>query len=219
MGGWTIAAVLSRTSRRLGNLETLTDADAFFAQETDLMIDLAGPDVLGTYGKRMLAQADCWTVNAAPLADDALVRRLEQAGQQHGHRLRVLTGAMAGLDGVAAATVDDHAEVNVSIDLAPSHDPGECVFSGTAAAAAEQYPEHVNVGVAAALAGKGVNETRVEVHRPNVADGRKLRLRASGAHGTFESLSAPRVKPGEIHTVASCVIAALRQQDSTIWVG
>ena len=93
---------------------------------------------------------NCWTVNATPLAEEALARRLERAGQQHGHRLRILTGAMAGLDGEAAATVDDQAEVSDSTDFAPSQDPGECVFSGSAAAAAEHYPERVNVGATAA---------------------------------------------------------------------
>lgn len=210
---------MSRTPKRIGDLETTTDPDVFFAQEVELILDLAGPGVLESHGERMLALADCWTVNAAALADESLVQRLERVGRQRGRRLRVMTGAIAGLDSVSVVAVDDRAEVSVAIDLAPSKQPGECVFTGTAAEAAKTYPEQVNVGVAAALAGRGVSDTKVEVHRPNVADGRKLRLSARSAHGSFETISAPRVVPGTIHTVASCVIAALRQAERTIWVG
>lgn len=218
-GAWTLVTVLSRTVKRVGQRETTTDPEAFFSQPVDLLIDLASPKVLQLYGERMLASTQCWTVNGAALADESLYHHLASVGREHGHRLRVLSGAIAGLDGVAAATVDEQAKVSVSIDLAPSQAPRELVFEGAAKQAAEQFPEHVNVGLAAALAGKGTRETQVEVVRPNVAEGRKLRLSIRSAHGTFETVSTPSVVPGQIHTVASSVIAALRQSDKTIWVG
>ena len=218
-GLWSLAAVLARSVRQVGDLQTTTNPETFFAQPADLIIDLAGPGALASFGERMLATAECWTVNAAALADVTLVERLHTAGRQNGHRLRVLTGAIGGLDGVAVASIDDDAEVLVSIDIAPSEQPRECLYSGTAAGAAKRYPEQVNVAVAAALAGPGIKKTSVEVHRPNLAEGREMRLSARGDHGTFKSVSAPRVVPGKIHTVASCVIAALRERDKTIWVG
>lgn len=218
-GEWSVSAILSRTEHQFDDLTSLTQADDFFAQQLDLIVDTANPHVLQTHGCRALRSAQLWTVNASALADVHLYNALEEAGKAANHRLRVLTGAIAGLDGVATFSVDPEATVTAVIEVAPSAEPRKTLFRGTAEEAAAHFPDSVNVGVAAALAGPGTERMQIEVVRPHNSDGRKLKLTARGAYGEFESISQPRVVPREIHTVAASIIAALRREDRTIWVG
>ena len=216
--GWEIAGVLARHARTIGPLQATDVADAFFALPLDLVIDTAGPQALAAHGVRALAVADVWTVGAAALADAALLRALEHAGRQAGHRLRVMPGAIAGLDGVAMAAVDPLAVLQLDIDLMPSAQSPGRVFSGSVREAAVRFPHHVNVAVAAALAGPGLDASRIDVHQPGAVPVHRLGLTATSCYGTVRAAVEPRVGLG-VHPVAACIVAALRRELATVWVG
>ena len=83
----------------------------------DLIVEAAGPAALAEHGARALAVADVWTVSGAALADPRLYEELEAAGRRSGHRLRLLSGAIAGLDGIAMAFADPDATLKLEVDL------------------------------------------------------------------------------------------------------
>jgi aspartate dehydrogenase len=168
--------------------------------------------------ERVLRACDLWTVSGAALADDALLRSLEAAGRETGHRLRILPGAFAGLDGVATAAAAPNASLHLDIDLMPGPAPAELRFSGTVRQAAVQFPNSVNVAVAAALAGPGLDAAHIDVRHPGPVERNRLALRAESAAGTFEASVQPRLTHG-VHPVACNVIAALRREMQTVWVG
>lgn len=218
LAGWTITGVLARGMHDLGPLKSTDDPDAFFASPYELIVEAAGPPALAQHGVRALAVAEVWTVSAAALADEALLSAVRNAGEKAGHRLRVVSGAMAGLDGVAMASVDPEVELQLDIDLMPGEGPRSLVFCGTVREAAVRYPDGVNVAAAAALAGPGMDLARIRVSHPGAVPQRQLGLTATSRYGTVRASVSPLVGPG-VHPVAASLVAALRETLKTVWVG
>ncbi len=218
--GWKLGAVLARSKRRLDDLDVLDDADSFFSQPFDLIVEAAGPDAVRDHGVRALGVANVWSVSGTALADPELLARLEQAGAESNHRFRLVSGAISGLDGVAALSVAHDAAVHATIDLVPQGDQTAVVFEGTVAEAAVRYPHHVNVTVATALAGLGIDRTSVTIRQPKAGDPHTLTVEAESRDGSLQATTLPVVSPSDgIHIVASSLLAALRRENQIIWVG
>ncbi|MDM0034265.1 DUF108 domain-containing protein [Variovorax sp. J22P271] len=216
--GWKLAGVLARGARQRGAVRSTDDAEDFFRRPFDLIIEAAGPPALAALGERALAVADVWTVSAAALADATLFDALQAAGLRAGHRLRVMPGAIAGLDGVAMASVDPAAELQLDIDLVPGPGPRALVFSGSVREAALRFPDSVNVAAAAALAGPGLDKARIHVYHPGPVPRHRLALRATSRFGLVQASVEPLRGPG-VHPVSACLIAALRAELRAIWSG
>ena len=214
--GWTLTGGLARDSRDLGVAYATANLDQFLGHSPDLILDAAGPAALACLGVRALGVADVWTVSGAALADDRLYRELEAAGSSSGHRLRLIPGALAGLDGIGMAFVDPQAKLRLAIDLPPGEGVPGRVFSGTVRQAAVQFPDGVNVAVAAALAGPGLDVTRVDVSHP--ASRHRLSLAASSAHAEVRA-SVEFRREAAMHPVAASLIACLHRETRTIWAG
>ena len=216
--GWELSAVLVRTlAGRSGTLFTDRLAAAL-ATRPELVVEVAGPSVLAAGGEDMLRAAELWTTSGAALADAALMARLEACGRDAGHRLRVLPGAFAGLDGVAMHASAPAATLELDIDLPPGPAPAEDRFDGSVREAASRFPNAVNVAVAAALAGPGLDATRVRVRHPGAVARHRLALHAESAAGSLHAVVRPEVAHG-VHPVACSVIAALRRELQVVWAG
>ncbi len=216
LAGWQLDSVLSRQVRHLEGVHTTTDPAAFFGRAPDLIIDTAGPAALALHACAALARAELWTVSAVALADPAVLARVEAAARRSGHRLRLLHGAIAGLDGVAAACVDPGAVLQLHIDLPPGGGPPGVIFRGTVREAARLFPDSVNVAVTVALAGAGLDATRIEVAHPDAATPQRLALCVTSRYGRCAVEVSPRVGPG-LHPVAASIIAAMRNALQPIW--
>ncbi len=92
------------------------------------------------------------------------------------------------------------------------------MFSGTVREAALRFPDAVNVAVAVALAGPGLDRARIEVLRPQPHGRHRLALRAISRYGSVEVAVHPRVDPG-IHPVAASIVAALREARRVVGTG
>ena len=216
--GWDLCSVLvQRADAGRGPLFT-AGLEAFLATRPSLVVEVAGPPVLAAVGEQVLRFADLWTTSAAALADEILLQRLEAAGRACGHRLRILPGAFAGLDGVAAAANAPGSTLALDIELLPGPAPAEARFSGTVREAARRFPNAVNVAVAAALAGPGLDATHIEVRHPGPVARNRLALRAESTAGTLHVEVQPELGQG-VHPVACSVIAALRREMQVVWVG
>jgi aspartate dehydrogenase len=208
LAGWEIAGVLTRS----------LSPDSFFLNAYDLIIEAAGPAALAMHGARALAIADVWTVSGTALADERLFRDLESMARNSGHRLRLVSGAIAGLDGIAAAAIDPSMRLSLSIDLPPTDARHGASFKGTVREAAQRFPDGVNVAVAAALAGPGLDQVEIEVSNPGRVERHRLALTAESRFGSLAAWVEPRLAPGS-HPVAACLVAALRRELQAIWAG
>jgi aspartate dehydrogenase len=216
--GWQITGVLvRRTEADRGALFT-ADLTTFLASGPDIVVEVAGPPVLATIGEQVLRSANLWTASGAALADEALMQRLETAARETGHRLRILPGAFAGLDGVSASATVPDATLQLQIELLPGPEPAALRFSGTVREAARLFPNAVNVAVAAALAGPGLDATRIEVRHPGPVPRNRLALQAHSAAGSLRVEVQPELGQG-VHPVACSVIAALQREMQAVWVG
>lgn len=214
-GDWQIAAILVRRPVA-GEPRVLTDRSAFLDVAADLYIETAGPEALRDIGTAALARADLWTVNGTALADDVLRAGLERTGREHGHRVRLVSGAIGGLDAVQAMASDPAAEVEVRI-TAPEDGP---TFRGSVREASARLPHGVNLTVATALAGLGVDRTMVLVTPDAEESRRAISLDVRSAYGTFSATLVPHTDVSRgLHVVAASIIGALRQSDSVIWAG
>lgn len=220
VGRWELCGILARSTRREGAHQVFGDVDAFLGTQPSLIIEAAGPAALAQYGERALAAADVWTISAMALADPDLHRRLEATGMATGHRLRLLSGAFCGLDGVLTAAVDPDMTLKLTAAVQDDPEPAEFDFVGTAREVGLKF-EGVNILVAAALAGPGLDETTVSYVKRKVPwQPRLYKLDADSKYAHFTATAEPRSSAAEgTKCVSASVIAALRQAGRTIWVG
>lgn len=214
--GFELAGILvRRPTSQAGRLPVTADPDRFFGLVCDLYVDAAGPQALAAYGARAPSLAPLWTIGAAALADDDLRARFEGVGRRSGHRLRVLSGALAGLDGAAAAAAGGGL-VSLSVTR-----PGSGVaFAGSAREAARAHPDEANVAVAAALTCAGLDATRISLHDAASPARHRLDLVADAPFGRVSAevaLNPPA--DGLLHPVAASIIAALKRERQIIQVG
>jgi aspartate dehydrogenase len=217
-GRWRIAGVLARRARTCQSIEILDQSERFFAQRYDLIVETAGPGALRAHGLRALEFADLWSVSGAVLADDRWAEAARQAACRTGHRLRLVSAAIAGLDGVAAAACDPGVTLLVCI-REPTGEAGR-TFIGTAREAARLYPDFVNVAVAAAIAGPGLDATRVELSFVGSDEQRLVTVQVRSSFGQWSARVEPVVdRAGLIHPVAASLVANLVRESLPIWAG
>jgi aspartate dehydrogenase len=225
--GWTagahsLSAILARSARQLDGFEVRADVEAFLAGRDDLILEAGGPAAFRALVPAALERGEVWAVSPIPLADPAFEQEMRRIAAATGHPLRIAPGALAAFDGIATAMAGGLERLDVFSDLgAGKASAPELLFEGTARAVGQRFSEGVNVVIAAALAGPGLDATQVRVMRPPKGTiGRTRGSIVRSRAGVFELTARPRVVPAEdIHTVAASLIAMLRRETSGIVFG
>jgi aspartate dehydrogenase len=174
------------------------------------------------------------------LSCGALLQRpdLIELAQGHGGRISVPTGALIGLDAVAAAAEGTIHSVRMTTRKPPNGLAGapylvankisveglneaKCVFSGTAREAATGFPANVNVAAALSLAGIGPDRTMIDIWAdPAVSRNcHTIEIDADSARFTMSIENVPSDNPRTGRIVALSVIAALRKLNAPLRVG
>ena len=221
-GAHSLAAVLARSPRTLDGFDVTADVSAFLAGDYDLIIETGGPIAFRTLVPAALERSEVWAVSPIPLADPAVEQEVRRIAATAGHALRIAPGALAAFDGIATAMAGGLERLDVFVDLGAGDAPErELLFEGTARAVGQRFSEGVNVAIAAALAGPGLDATQVRVTRPAKGTiGRTMGFTVRSRAGIFELISRPRAVPAEdIHTVSASLIAMLRREAVGILVG
>ena len=194
----TLKAVLVRPGRDAPS--AVHEVQALIDARPQIVLECAGHSAVRQFAAPLVrAGIDVILSSVGALADDAIRNELLDA-EQGGGRALLPAGAIAGLDGLLAARLAGLDEVTYTsfkpphawrgtaaeqvLDLEHS-EPEREFFFGTARQAALIYPKNVNVGVAIALVGLGMDATRVRlVSSRNVTDPLG-RIEARGAFGHF----------------------------------
>src|SRR4029079_5242455 len=158
--------------------------------------------------------------------------------KEHGGRILVPTGALLGLDAVAAAAEGTIHSVLMTTRKPPNGLAGapylvanrisvdglnvaKLVFSGTAREAAAGFPANVNVAAALSLAGIGPDRTMIDIWADPAVDRNchSIEVEADSAHFslTIENVPSENPKTGKI--TALSVLAALRKLHAPLRVG
>lgn len=163
---------------------------------------------------------------------------LVDIADQHGGRIVVPSGAIGGLDAVAAiaegtiysAKLVTHKPLH-SLASAPCFTEGGmhieevsapiCVFSGTARDAAAIFPANMNVAAALALAGIGVERTVVEIWADPQAlcNTHRIEIESDAANMTLTIENHPSDNPKTSRIAALSAIALLRKMRAPLRIG
>lgn len=165
----------------------------------DLVVEAASREAVGMWGEAALTHAKAFgVVSTSAFCDTDLLERLVGLAGRHGSQILVPPGALAGIDGIAAAAVigldsvvhrivkppaawrGTHAEQLVDL---PELIEATTFFAGSAREAARQFPQNANVAVISALAGVGLDKSMVELTADPAAAGNMHFVSASGQFG------------------------------------
>jgi aspartate dehydrogenase len=180
-------------------------------QRPDLVLDCAGHAGLREHGPDILAAGiDLYSVSAGALADADLHRDLSEAARRGGTALRIVSGAIGGLDILSAARQGGLTRViyrgrkppaswrgtpaEERIDL-NAQSEAQVHFHGTARQAAALYPKNANVTASIALAGAGFDATEVELISDPACRENRHELAVEGAFGAFAIQISGRAMP------------------------
>ncbi|MCB1397709.1 MAG: aspartate dehydrogenase [Rhodobacter sp.] len=163
----------------LPGAEVVTEVAALIAAAPDLVAECAGQGAVAAHLPAVLAAGiDTVVASIGALADAALHDAATEAARRGGARMILPAGAVGGIDILAALRPSGIASVTYTgrkpprawagtpaeglLDLAALTDEA-VFFSGTAREAALQYPKNANVAATVALAGAGLEATRVRL--------------------------------------------------------
>jgi aspartate dehydrogenase len=207
-----------------------------FPKYADLAIECAPAALLERICRPMLEAGKQVMV----LSCGALLPRpdLVDLAKAHGGRIIVPTGALLGLDAVAASAEGLIHSVRMTTRKPPAGLRGaphlvknnisveglntaKLVFSGTAREAAAGFPANVNVAAALSLAGIGPDRTMIDIWAdPAVTRNcHSIEVDSDSARFTLSIENIPSENPKTGKNVALSVIAALRKMHSPLAVG
>jgi aspartate dehydrogenase len=180
----------------------LSGPEALVDLAADVVVEAAGREAVLEWGEAALCASKSFVVaSTSALADEALLARFLRLAERNGGQLVIPPGALAGVDGLAAAARLGVTCVRHSIVKPPKAWKGTpaddlldldalseatAFFAGSAREAARLYPQNANVAVISALAGVGLDKTEIRlVADPGVArNAHKIE-----AEGEFGALS------------------------------
>jgi len=161
---------------------------------------------------------------------------LVELAERHGGRILVPTGALLGLDAVAAAAESRIASVRMTThkptrglvgaphlggdDLSAVEQPTR-VFAGDARGAAEGFPANLNVAAALALAARGAPSVDVEIWAdPTVTrNTHTIEVSSDVADFTMTIRNVPSENPKTGRITALSVLSLLRKRYAPLSVG
>jgi aspartate dehydrogenase len=202
----------------------------------DIVIECAPSNQLRAIVEPVVRQGKtAVVVSAGALLDN---EDLIDIARAHGGRIIVPTGALIGLDAVAAAAVGTIHSVRMvtrkpvdglrgapfivenGIDIDGLREPLK-LFEGTAREAAKGFPANLNVAVALSLAGIGPDRTLVQIWAdPGVTRNvHRIEVEADSARFSMSIENIPSENPKTGRITALSVIALLRKQRATLCVG
>jgi aspartate dehydrogenase len=192
------AELEAKSEGRFPVVETLRD---LFDLRPQIVIEAAGHSAVHRFGADILGEGcDLLVASTGALADAKLARNLVSA-TPHGTQIWIAAGAVAGIDGLLAARTAGLRSVSyTSLKAAEAWQgtPAQALlgesarreriifFCGSAREAASQYPQNANVAATIALAGIGLDRTRVQLGADPHVSGPLGIIEAEGEFGYFK---------------------------------
>jgi aspartate dehydrogenase len=206
-------------------------------EEADIVVECAPADLLRKIAEPALDHSrSVMVLSCGALLDNF---DLVDRARRNGGRILVPTGALLGLDAVAAAAEGNISEVRMVTRKPPSGLAGapylkqhgievdglaapKRVFAGNAREAARGFPANVNVAAALALAGIGPERTTIEIWADPGVDRNihRIEVEADAARLSMQIENVPSAenpKTGRLTPLS--VVAALKKLASPLAVG
>ncbi len=218
-------ATRKQVGRKVAVVESLK---ALLKLKPDVVVEAASQQAVRDWGETILKQGfDFMVIATGAYGDPKLWKKHLAAAAKSGARLRLPSGAIAGLDGLLAMRHDGLSRVKY-VSIKPPHawtgTPAETdfdlpsikkptvIFRGTPADAGRLYPKNANLAVTVALCGAGLDKTEIElVADPTLPPGTNAsRLEVEGDSGELKMERLGRAMPDNPKTG---VLTALTMAD------
>jgi aspartate dehydrogenase len=210
------------------DIATVTTAVELLELRPAVVVEAAGHAAIRAHARDVLeAGVDLILLSVGALADDAFRAALIASAEGGRARLLVPSGAVGGLDALAAARSIGLERVTHTIRKSPSalglspeddQENEQLLLEGTARTVATAYPANANVVAAIAFAGIGLDATRVRVIADPSLSRNVHEIRADGAFGELEVriVNEPLAdNPRSSALAAGSVAAALARRGAT----
>lgn len=239
LAGRAQASRAERLAREFG-IRYVVGRDALLAARPAAVVEAASHDAVRENLLPLLeAGVSVVVLSAGALADDALRLAAEQAAQKSGALFYVPSGGIGGLDALKTACLAGVDEASIQVAKPPAAWKGipfverlgidldglrapKTLFEGSAREGVPHFPQNVNIAAILAIAGIGMDRTRLRVVADPALSLNTHTIRVSGASGritiVLENVPAPQ-NPKTSWLACYSALAALRAIESRVRYG
>lgn len=224
-----IRAAIPAGARIITQPNDLADIDA------DIVIEAAGRLSVAEWAEAALRKGARFLVSStSAFCDEGLLDDLVTLARQYGGKIIIPPGALGGIDALTAASVTNLDDVHHTIIKPPaawratlaeklvdldSLKAETVFFTGSAREAAGKFPKNANAAIISAMAGVGLDKTRISLIADPAAARNEHRIQAVGEFGQLDvriENNALAANPKSSEMTALNIVRSIEQQAATL---
>lgn len=206
-----------------------TDIQAFLETPLDIVVEAATVEAAGLYVKDVVThQKDLVVSSIGVFKDVAFLDEVKALAASNPTQIFLPSGAIGGLDVLQSAKAAGGLErVQITTRKSPQSlgieaDEEKVIFEGSAFEAVEKFPKNVNVALVLAIAGIGVEKTKVRVIVDPAIERNTHTIEAEGDFGRMQLQVENNPMPKNPKTsllAALSILAVLQNKDRALRIG
>src|SRR5690606_13498319 len=206
-----------------------TDLQAFLKLPLDIVVEAATVEAASLYLKDVVAQKKDLVVSSIGVFKEAtFFEELKSQAESSGTHIYLPSGAIGGLDVLQSAKAAGGLErVQITTRKSPASlgmeaDDEKVIFEGSAYEAVGKFPKNVNVALVLAIAGIGVDKTKVRIVVDPSIEQNTHTIEAEGEFGKMQLQVENNPMPSNPKTsllAALSILAVLQNKDSALKIG